>query len=342
MQIRRSKIAHRTVRVGTVLAMAAGMVAIVATPSFAVAATLSQTKGPAAGTNKITVTGGTYAAGASVLFAPASAGSCPATYTAPAGGTVGASTVVVNTAAPTSLTVTVPTLSSGTNYFVCSYASTTAGAAQTSATATAAYSAVAAGTLTISPTSGAAGATVTGTDNSTAFGSGSTAVELNTASCPTTYTSTSATVINTTVGNVTGTSTVPFTVPTGLSQTTAYNVCAYTGTTTGSSALISGTSSAAFTLTPLSLSPAVGPAAGTNTIVATDPAATFTGSTVVEFNQSSCPATYTAPSSTTIVSAMPTSNTATTLTIVVPTLAVHTYFVCAYAGNTAGSSAIQS
>lgn len=339
MHIRHSKIANRAARAGLVAAMAAGMVAVTATPSFAVAAVLSQTKGPAAGTNKITVTGATFATGAAVLFTTAG---CPATYTAPTTGIIGATAVVVNTVAPTSLSVTVPTLSAATNYNVCAYAGAVAGNAQTAATTAAPY--LATGTLssmTVSPTSAAPGATITATDNATAFGAGSVAVEFSTASCAATYATTTSTIVAGTPGTVTGTSTMPITVPSGLSQTTSYYVCAYTGSTVGTSALITGTGSATFSVPPLTVSPSVGPAAGTNTIVATDANATFTGSTVVEFNQAICPATYTTPSGT-IVSATPASNTTTTLTIVVPALAAHTWYVCAYAGNSAGVSALLS
>jgi hypothetical protein len=339
MHIRHSKLAHQAARAGLVLAVAAGMVAVAATPSFAAVAVLSQTKGPAAGTNKLTVTGTTFAAGAAVLFTTAA---CPATYTAPTTGIIGASAVVVNTVAPTSLTVTVPALTATTSYNVCSYAGAVAGNAQTSATTGAPYLATAVlSSLAVSPTSAGAGTTTTATDAATAFGAGSVAAEFNLASCPATYAATSSSVVAGTPGTATGTSSVPITVPTGLSQIATYYVCVYTGSTVGTSALISGTSSATFSIPPLVVAPTTGPAAGTNTIVATDTSATFTGTTAVEFNQAICPSTYTTPSGT-IIAATPASFTTTTLTIVAPALPAHTYYVCAYAGTTAGSSTLIS
>src|SRR5690348_1404430 len=107
MRNRGSVLSHAT-RVGTVLAMVSGAVVGIATPSFAATLTVTPTKGPAAGTQTIVVSGATFAAGAAVEFQTAT--TCSTTYaTAAAGSVIVAPTATVNSPA-TTMNVVVPTL----------------------------------------------------------------------------------------------------------------------------------------------------------------------------------------------------------------------------------------
>ena len=176
------------------------------------------TKGPAAGTNTITVTGTTFATGAAVQFQ--SAATCSTNPgTVVAGSVVNATSVTVQSPA-TSISVVVPALTAGVGYNLCAYTSSAVTGTQTVVTTTNPYTPHAALTsLGVTPTSGpATGSVVTVSDAATQFGSG-TAVEFNTSSCPATYAATagSTTVFAGTVAAFTpGTTSLSVTAPTVL------------------------------------------------------------------------------------------------------------------------------
>src|SRR5438874_1023555 len=192
MHIRRAIAVGRALSLGAALAVAGTIVVGTATPSFAAAtATLSQTKGPAAGTNIINVSGTTFATGAAVQF---NVSSCPATYAA-VSTTVYAGTIVGLTPGTTSLTVNVPSaLSKTATYYVCTYTGAATTSALISGTSSATYAVQG---LTPGPASGPAAGTntIVLTDANATFGA-STAVEFNTTGCPTTYATPSATVVS--------------------------------------------------------------------------------------------------------------------------------------------------
>src|SRR5690349_18626545 len=108
--------------VAMALVVTSGTLAVTTAPSWAVVATLSQTAGPAAGTNKMVVSGATFTSASAVEFTSAACGS---TYTSVAAGIVAATAVALNNPA-TSITVTVPALTAGA-WNVCVYAGNSAG-----------------------------------------------------------------------------------------------------------------------------------------------------------------------------------------------------------------------
>lgn len=330
----------RAVRVGAVMVMAAAAVLTTATPSYAAVPTLSQVKGPATGTNTITLSGGDFTGGASSGVQFNTAATCPATYTTPSTTIKTALNVVVNDA---DLDVVVPALTAATTYNICVYAAkVVASSALTDGTTTKPYTAVAAGTaLSLSPTNGAStgGDTITLTDTSTAFGAG-TAVEFAT-TCPTTYGAASATVLpGTSVVVTPGATTLNVNSPAGLTGT-SYYVCVYTGNTVGTSTQITRTAAASFLVNKLNVTPAKGPIGGTNTITLSGANVTYAGSTAVEFNTGVCPSTYAAAApASAAVAATSATVVGTTVTVVVPVLQAVTYNLCAYAGSVVGTSAL--
>src|SRR5256714_1088202 len=341
MHIRRA--ISRALSLGAALAVAGGTIVVgTATPSFAAAtATLSQTKGPAAGTNTINVSGTTFAAGAAVQFQ--SAATCSTNPgTVAAGTVVNATTVTTFTPGATSLNVTAPTaLSRTATYYVCTYTGSATTSALISGTSAAVYAVQ--GMVPVPASGPAAGTnTIVLTDANATFGA-STAVEFNTTGCPTTYATPSATVVSGAVTAFTNT-TLSVTAPALTAGT--YYICAYNGTA-ANSALASRTTTAGYTVLgsagTLTLSATRGSSDGGTTLTATDAtSAAFGPGTVLEFNNAStCPATYATPG-VGVVAATTTTVTATAVTITQPPMPVDSYTVCAYTGTGATSALISA
>jgi hypothetical protein len=230
--------------------------------------------------------------------------------------------------------------------------------------------------LTLSQARGQSGGgnVIVGTGGTGAgFASGAT-VEFNYVTCPATYTATAglggtgttltAGVVAASTVVVTSTTVLTITVPSGLTLPSAMTsaslfVCAYTGSTVGTSTLTANTATAGYTIlsTTLTLSSRFGPSGGTNTVTATPDTGTLATGIGVEFQYSTCTATYSA-------AVTPAASSATTQTagvvvatgvtfasgaavITVPAgVAVvasagqtaATYSICVYSGSVAGTS----
>src|SRR5256885_6659101 len=123
MHIRRAIAVSRALSLGTALAVAGAIVVGIATPSFAAAtATLSQTVGPAAGTNTINVSGTTFAAGAAVQFQ--SAATCSTNPGTVAAGSVVNATAVTRQSPATSNNAPVPAPTARVGYNVFAHTTT--------------------------------------------------------------------------------------------------------------------------------------------------------------------------------------------------------------------------
>jgi hypothetical protein len=230
--------------------------------------------------------------------------------------------------------------------------------------------------LTLSQARGQSGGgnVITGTGATGAgFASGAT-VEFSYVTCAATYatpvslagtgTTLSAGVVAASTVVVTSATVLTITVPSGVALPTGMTsaslfVCSYAGSSVGSSLLTANTATVAYTIlaNTLTLSSRFGPSGGGNTVTATPDTGTLATGIGVEFQYSTCAATYTA-------AAAPAASSATAqtagivvatgltfasgaVTITVPALlalvtsagqTAATYSICVYSGTVAGTS----
>jgi hypothetical protein len=206
----------------------------------------------------------------------------------------------------------------------------------TALTAAPAYAAVTT-SLTQVPTQG--GYKLTVTDSSTPFVALTNYKSqwITAVSCQSSMQTAGSTVVNGGTSAATSTSVISWTTPV-LPSNGNWKMCIYdnAGTT------LKTTTDNMFATPWATLDKVSGPSGTANKIVLTAPANAFTGTTTT-FNSAGCPATYTAPVSTTIIAAGAAAKSGTTmLNVTTPTslTAGTAYSICVFAGTTVGSSAL--
>jgi hypothetical protein len=332
------------------LALSAAAVIGAPAPSYAAddLLTIVPTAGPAAGgvTMNITIST-TFAASPYVQFNKAA--NCPNTYATVTAGSVVAATPISFTAGA-SINVTVPALTVGSNWLVCTYVGNVANSSAISGHSAVPYVpfAVAPTTMTLSPQYGSPAGSNTVTLNSTTGFGLNTTVEFNVAPCPATYATASATVFPATVAAITPGTSISVTAPTALSLTGTYYVCAYTGSTATSQLLTATSAANRFGFYPtLTLSSTTGVDGGGNSITATASGVDFPSGAAALFQPSTanCPAIFpTTGSPITAVDeavrVLSPTKVAITVPIGVTTAAGPSYHVCVYTGKTSSDKQV--
>lgn len=197
--------------------------------------------------------------------------------------------------------------------------------------------------FTVAPTSGGLGGGTTITASATGVLTGITTpgarVVASTATCATSYGTTSAANPVVTVSK-TDDNTASITAP--VLNLGAYKFCLYAGTT-GTSAL-AGSATNNFTVVAAAptLAPAVGPTTSGITVTATGAAPYLTAATTVgaTYSTAACPATYTPSGNNIVATAARTSPTVATITAPAGLTAPNVYNVCVYGGTISGTSAL--